>query len=642
MKGYLLLLIVLLGPDLILSGTPGKRIYPVDEIPEELLEDAVAVVRDYQEIFEIESISKATTKVRYVVTILDENADYYGVFNEWYDNFRSLTDIKIVIYDSEGNVLRRVKSNEIKDYWSFSGNSIYEQSRQKIFVPNINSYPYTVSVEYKQLYKGLFVYPVWQVFPGYDISVEKSSFTVIAPIDHRFRYKASGLDIEPVITEGSGQKEYYWEEGGLKAVEREDYSPALIERTSVLYTAPSDFSIDGYSGNMETWENFGKWAYTLIEGRDELTESTRADIRELRAESIDKRDIVRKVYKYMQSKTRYVSIQEGIGGWQPFPALQVDQDGYGDCKALSNYTLALLKEAGIESFYTKVFAGPDASDIMADFVSNQSNHIILCVPLENDTIWLECTSQIFPFGYIGNFTDDRSVLLVTPQGGKLVKSRTYTREENAVVNSAKVVLTGDQNSVVKIKSSYKGMRYDIVSELLRTSNEERNKWVYNNIAIENAAITEFDVFQVPEAEIVPEIKSNLQMRVTNYGSVTGDRWFIPLNLLTRVSPGSIPRRERDRKSDIVYRRSFTEIDSVMFTLPEGYIIESAPQEKRMENGFGTYSVDINIDKNRVLFVRKRTMNKGRFPSTEYNDFRNFFIEMQKTDNCMLVLKKVSG
>jgi hypothetical protein len=213
-------------------------------------------------------------------------------------------------------------------------------------------------------------------------------------------------------------------------------------------------------------------------------------------------------------------------------------------------------------------------------------------------------------------------------------------EENTVINNAKVVLTGAENSVVTIESSYKGLRYDIVSGLLRQSVDERQKWAYNNIAIENAAITDFEIFQVPEPEVVPEINSTLHMKVTNYGSVTGDRWFIPLNLLTRVSPGSIPRRERDRKSDIVYRRSFTEIDSVMFNLPEGYIIESLPEEKNLENGFGTYSVKINIDENRILFVRKRTMNKGRFPSTQYNDFRNFFIEMQKMDNCMLVLKKV--
>ncbi len=38
----------------------------------------------------------------------------------------------------------------------------------------------------------------------------------------------------------------------------------------------------------------------------------------------------------MQGKTHYISIQVGIGGYQPFLASDVDRLNYGDCKALVN------------------------------------------------------------------------------------------------------------------------------------------------------------------------------------------------------------------------------------------------------------------------------------------------------------------
>jgi hypothetical protein len=48
-------------------------------------------------------------------------------------------------------------------------------------------------------------------------------------------------------------------------------------------------------------------------------------------------------------KAPFVSIQVGIGGWKPIQPL-VDRLGYGDCKALTNYTKALLAAVDVPSY----------------------------------------------------------------------------------------------------------------------------------------------------------------------------------------------------------------------------------------------------------------------------------------------------
>ena len=83
---------------------------------------------------------------------------------------------------------------------------------------------------------------------------------------------------------------------------------------------------------MNSWKNYGIWKNQLLDRRDNLPVETINTIKQLTNGLSTKKEKVKKVYEFVQSKTRYVSVQLGIGGWQPFTAEIVDKYGYGDCK----------------------------------------------------------------------------------------------------------------------------------------------------------------------------------------------------------------------------------------------------------------------------------------------------------------------
>ena len=184
---------------------------------------------------------------------------------------------------------------------------------------------------------------------------------------------------------------------------------------------PKYFSY-GRAGSFDTWKSYGDWHYAVNQDKVVLPAEEQKKVDRLVKDLIDPRKKIEVLYNYMQSKTKYVNVSIDEGGLIPYPASYVCENGYGDCKALTIYMKALLKQAGIESNYCLVNAGDRAKHIISSLPSQQFNHVILGVPLGQDTVWLENTNQQIPTGYLGSFTQDRLVLWVDQDNSQLVKT----------------------------------------------------------------------------------------------------------------------------------------------------------------------------------------------------------------------------
>ena len=210
------------------------------------------------------------------------------------------------------------------------------------------------------------------------------------------------------------------------AVSQEYYDPLML-------VGPTDFEMEGYKGNLSTWQEYGKFYYSLYKGRDVLPDDLKKQVHILTDNLKDPYKKIAVLYDYLQKNTHYVLIMFGIGGLQPYDAGYVAKNKYGDCKALSNFMVALLKEAGIRGYPVTIWGGEEVREFVPDFPSHQANHIICAVPVQNDTVWLECTSQSLPPGYLSAFTANRYGLLVNENGGTLVHTPAYLLKDNTSI-----------------------------------------------------------------------------------------------------------------------------------------------------------------------------------------------------------------
>ncbi|MFA4864974.1 MAG: DUF3857 and transglutaminase domain-containing protein, partial [Bacteroidales bacterium] len=484
----------------------GELLYKVADIPKELKEKARAVIRNEEKIFEVTSISKGTLKVTYAITVLNKNGLDDANFTEFYDKFRTISAIKGRVFDEYGEQIKRIPSEDIQDFSAISGFSVFEDSRVKFIDPKIRNVPFTVEYSYEVTFNGLFQYPSWVPQPAYNLAVEKSSFKALIPKNQDFRYLERSIPSSVKFTSDEKNKIYYWEASNLKAIEREPYSSPSREIFPIVLMAPSQFEIGGFEGNVDSWASLGDWFYTLNEGRDILSEEIALFLKELIKDCSDDYDKIRRIYEYMQGRVRYVNIKTGIGGWQPIGASTVQRLAYGDCKALTNYMLAMLKAVGIKSYYCLVSAGESEASLITSFPSSQFNHVFLCIPVGQDTLWLECTSQRLPCGYISDFTDNRDVLLIDKAKSKIVHTRNYRLEDNQETSISHVRIDETGKGTLEINSVYRGLKYDEILSAFLADDTDKKRMISDKLKFPGFQVISFNYKE--NREIIPSIEES--------------------------------------------------------------------------------------------------------------------------------------
>ncbi len=609
--------------------------YAYDQIPANLLKNSNAVIREDISTFELINAGKGKSYVKYAVTILNKRADHFAEIYFFYDG-KSFNNSLIngSIYNEYGKLIKELKNKEIEDY-AAGGSSFVTDTRIKYFDLRYPEYPYTIEYEIESTDNGILSIPGWIPFSKFNVSSEKSSLEITVPDGYNFRFKEENMETCVKENVENEKRIFSWNFGSFEALIREPKMPNISYILPKVITAPSDFEMEGYKGSMADWASFGKWEKMLNEGRDELPNIYKAQIKEVVGTAQSRTEKIKKIYEYLQSNTRYISIQLGIGGWQSFPAEDVASKGYGDCKALSNYMKAMLKVVDIESYYTLVKAGRNAINIDKEFTRNQFNHMILCVPNYQDTIWLECTSQDNPFGYLGTFTSDRDVLVINDNGGNIAHTKVYNQEDNRQIQKANMILHENGSADVNISVACTGLQYDNYSELLDLGEEKQKKWLYENLDLSSFNLLDFKFDQ--KKQFIPEVSANVNVSIKRYASVSGKRLFIQPNILNKWKKIAIPQKER--KYNFVLKYPSIDIDTIQIEIPKNYHLEYIPEKISISSPFGVYESHIKSEEGKIIYLRKYSQVKGNFPPEEYINFVKFINKVEKADRAKLVLVK---
>ncbi len=606
--------------------------YSVDNISENAKSVGVVYQIDSKE-FEVSNAGRGITRLHRVVTIFDKDRSDEAKISLPYSNNLKLRKVQLSVLDRTGRQVKKYNLSDFKDFAAVDGYTIYSDNRLKYLDLTHHKLPLTYELEVEMIHDGLMFYPD-HTFQYPDVYLIKSEFRVILPSSMTLNYRVQNTS-EPKISLNEDNNVYEWSTQNIGVLKREPFGPSYDKLLPKVFTTAGEFEIEGYKGSMSSWSDLGEFQRSLFYGLDGLPQETIEEIQELTKDAKSDREKIEIIYQNLQSRFRYVSVQLGIGGWRPFSPEFVDAQGYGDCKALTYYTKSMLESVGIASNYSLIMAN-SSIEIFDDFSKPRFNHVILSVPLDKDTVWLECTSSMNPAGYLGKATAGKKTLVISDTESVVQTTPTKKSDENVQTRISNVELRENGDATIQIDFSNSGLQHEnsgmlgVVNDNLDTQRE----WLYDYLDIPDFQVDEFSMNYRKEENPIVEIDSKIYVR--KLANVAGNRLFVEPNVVSKWK--YIPEEIETRTQDVILNLSYLDIDSIYIKIPQNTHLEFDFEPVRIKSRFGEYEARVENNLGDLVYIRRMEVRRGTYPPNSYEELRDFYGNITKADASKIVFK----
>lgn len=426
-------------------------------------------------------------------------------------------------------------------------------------------------------------------------------------------------------------------------------------RMIVSFLSPSS----GQQSGFLTWDDMGKWQTQLAAGRRDPTSDITQRVAALTASLQTPEQKMRELTKYIQKEIRYVAIELGIGGWQPHSAADVFAHRYGDCKDKATLLSSMLKLAGIDSYYLIIntrrgAVGPDTPPMMYLF-----NHVILAIKLPEGAgkdkyqavldhpqlgrlLVFDPTDEKTPVGQISSDLQGNYSLLVTPDGGELIRTPQLPTESNGISHKGYLTLSPDGTLRGQMTVTRKGdfatwERYEQVSV---KSSLDQIKRIEQEVAhsigmfeINSAQMINLNVTELPFAYV-------FNMTARSYAKSAGNLLMVRPRVMG-VRTSDLLEEKEPRKFPVIFAGPEKDVDTFEITLPAGYEVDDLPPPVDVDCSFASYHSKTEKSGNVLQYSRTFEIKELTVPIEKIDQLKKLYRAIASDERNTAVLKTKS-
>jgi hypothetical protein len=487
------------------------------------------------------------------------------------------------------------------------------------------------------------------------IPVREARYTLqLAP---GWEYKAVWLNHEEVKPTSVGNNQWQWVVSDMKAIRPENSMPSWkgVAGQMVVSLFPSG---GGANKGFADWNEMGRWENGLATGRREVSPEIKQKVAALTTSSATPLEKMRTLAQFVQRDIRYVAIQLGIGGWQPHPAPEIFVHRYGDCKDKATLLSTMLKEIGVESYYFSVNTARGAVTPATPAI-RWFNHEILAVRLSGDVkdsslvavlehpklgrlLIFDPTDEWTPFGQLRGELQSNYGLLVTQDGGELLKLPQLPASRSGVQRTAKLklgpngTLSGD---FAETRLGDSGLWQRMT---LRSVTKEADKIK----PIETLVSHSLSTFQITKASVLnlnltdQPFGYQYSLVAENYAKNAGNLLLVRPRVLGSKSSDLLETKEA-RKYPVEFDGPSRDTDTFEIALPAGYEVDDLPPPVDADYGFASYHSKTEVNGNTLKYTRTFEVKELSVPLNKVEELKKLYRIIAGDERNTAVLKPVA-
>jgi transglutaminase-like putative cysteine protease len=470
-------------------------------------------------------------------------------------------------------------------------------------------------------------------FFTFDAPVYYTKFEVAVPHGKKLNYLLHKMENKVQQASKDGYDFYRWEYHDTHKMEHEDASLDDYDQYGTIMVS-----------TMMDWSTVVQWYHDKTYKKLDATYEVKEVLDSIIQPGMSQQDKVKAIYNYLTKDIKYSYVPFMQSGQIPKRCGLTLASRIGDCKDVATVMVSMLRQEGIEAYYTLVKT--NFYDHFKYLPSQYFDHVIAGYYIDGKLHFADMTTDYYPHYVLTEADANAYALLIKDGTTELMQlpQDDLDPNKNNVEMNINATLLSDRSIKIDVKANHPGMAGGMIREKFAryTRDQQKNlildmmgKGVFQNIELKDYHIDNI-------SEITAPLKSNYEMEAGSFcDKVAGLLIFkVPYMTAIQQSQAMLSKTRYNRLNVKALSSTAPTMQKIDIHFPAGWQLIELPENVKISGKYGEFKITYKRIPNGVHVEKYQQFNEDEVPVEEYNDFKSYYFKVLEADGTRMALQRV--